>query len=107
MRWFRRAAATKGVERDPEQQRMLIGRIREEFRDGVAYPKQVEAVMGLLAGDDGLAVGARVVRDVGDEAQAAVVAQGGRRDVVDRANYRPVWRTAGPGLRSPLFGLAC
>ncbi|WP_348651142.1 hypothetical protein [Micromonospora sp. WMMD882] len=102
------------VEHDPDRQETLFQEARQRFGPGQpARPvEQVEAVTRLLAGDDGLAVAARILRQVADETHAAFLAQApglyertGHRLMVNRRNYRTGWRAVGPHLRSPLFAL--
>jgi hypothetical protein len=116
MRWFRLLLGRKQVQHDPGRQDALIQDVRDRFgaRVQVRFAEQVDAVTRLLDGDDGLSVATRIMRDFADEANTEFLAQAfdlhrrtGRRLVVDRRNYRPLWRTAGPELRWPLFALPC
>ena len=116
MRWFRRASGGRRAPHDPGRQVALLQDVRHGFGGGVRvrFPDQADAVMRLLDGDDGLSVAARIVRDVADEAHAEILARAsdlsrltGRQLIVDRRNYRPLWRVVGPELRSPLFALPC
>jgi hypothetical protein len=102
------------VELDPGRQEALLGDVRHRFgaAAGVRFPEQVEAVTRLLDGDDGLAVATRIVGEAAEQAHAELLAQAfdlhrrtGYRLVVDRRNYRPMWREAGAHLRWPLFAL--
>ncbi|MGK5741274.1 hypothetical protein [Micromonospora sp. URMC 103] len=114
MRWLRRLLGGGRVQLDPGRQEALLRDVQQRYGAGaqVGFPEQVEAVTGLLDGDDGLVVAARIVSQVAEEAHADLQAQAqdiqlrtGRRLVVQRRNYRPLWREAGPALRWPLFAL--
>ncbi|ASW57719.1 hypothetical protein [Plantactinospora sp. KBS50] len=116
MRWLRRLLGSRRVTLDPGRQDALLGEVRQRFGADVRsrFPDQVEAVAQALDGDDGLCVATRVVGEVADEAYADLRAQAhdvhrrtGRRLVVHRRNYRPLWKEAGPALRWPLFALPC
>lgn len=116
MRWFRFLSGRKQVQHDPAQQEALLQDVRHRFgaRAQVRFPDQVEALTGLLDGDDGLSVAARILREFADEAHTEIVAQvvdlyrrTGHRLPVDRRSYRPLWEAAGPELRWPLFALPC
>ena len=116
MGWLRRLLGGTRVQQDPGRQEALLRDLRHGFgvRAQVPFPNQVEAVTRLLDGDDGLAVAARIVREIADETHAELLAQAfdlhrrtGRRLVVNRRNYRPLWKEAGPALRWPLFALPC
>ena len=68
----------------------------------------------MLDGDDGLVVAAGIVGSSPTRPSAELLAQAfdlprrtGRRLMVDRRNYRPLWKEAGPQLRWPLFALPC
>jgi len=105
MRWF--GLGRRPVQHDPEQQHALIQQVRQ-----VRFPERPEAVAALLAGDDGLVVAAGILREFADAANADLLAQaadlhrrGGRRLIVDRRNYRPLWEEAGEYLRWSLFTL--
>ncbi|MEN3614105.1 hypothetical protein [Plantactinospora sp. ZYX-F-223] len=116
MRWFRRLLGRRQVQHDPARQEALLSDLRHRFGAGaqVRFADQADAVIRLLDGDDGLFVAARVIREFADAAHADLFAQAtelyrhtGRRLVVDRRNYRPLWREAGPQLRWPLLALPC
>ncbi|WDZ83634.1 hypothetical protein [Micromonospora cathayae] len=117
MQWLRRIlGGQQPVQQDPARQEQLLQQVRHHFGARVPTPvaDQVAAVTGLLAGDDGLIVAARVVGEVAEEAHAAILTQAfelqrrtGRWLVADRRNYRPLWQVAGPQLRTPLFALPC
>ncbi len=116
MRWFRLLLGRRQVQHDPVRQEALLQDVRNRFgaRAQVRFPDQVEAVTRLLDGDDGLFVAARIVREFADEAHTELVGQivdlhrrTGWRLAVDRRNYRPLWKAAGPQLRWPLFALPC
>ncbi|SCF05158.1 hypothetical protein GA0070607_4902 [Micromonospora coriariae] len=114
MRWLRRLLGGGRVQLDPERQQELLRDV--QYRYGahaqIRFPEQVEAVTGVLTGDDGLVVAARIVSQVADEAHADLQAQAhdihrrtGRRLLVHRRNYRPLWKEAGQALRWPLYAL--
>ncbi|MFI6819797.1 hypothetical protein ACIBJE_02445 [Micromonospora sp. NPDC050187] len=114
MRWLQRVLGRKQVQHDPGRQEALLQDVRHRFgaRVQMRIPDQVDAVTRLLDGDDGLSVAARILHEVAEEAQADFLAQAyelhrrtGRRLIVDRRNYRPLWREAAPALRWPLFEL--
>jgi hypothetical protein len=116
MRWLRQLMGGRRVQLDPERQQALLRDVRYRFgaRAQVRFSEQVEAVTQMLDGDDGLVVAARIVSEVADEAHADLQAQAhdvhrrtGRRLLVHRRNYRPLWKEAGPALRWPLFALPC
>jgi hypothetical protein len=116
MRWFRFLLGRKQVQHDPARQEALLQDVRHRFgaHVQVRFADQADAVTRLLDGDDGLAVAARIIREVADESHTELLGQvvglhrrTGRRLVVDRRNYRPLWEAAGPELRWPLFGLPC
>jgi hypothetical protein len=115
MRWWRTSAKSR-IAGDPQRQEALVQDVRQRFGPTVRvrYAEQVDTLTALLCDDDGLLVAARVVREVADEANAvlrAAAARAGRASgggyLVDRRNYRTLWRTAEPGLVSPLFSLRC
>ncbi|MEV4656696.1 hypothetical protein [Micromonospora sp. NPDC049301] len=114
MRWLQRLLSGRRVQLDPGRQQALLRDV--QYRYGahaqIRFPEQVEAVTGMLNDDDGLVVAARIVSQVADEAYADLQAQAheihrrtGRRLLVHRRNYRPLWKEAGPYLRWPLFAL--
>ncbi|MGI5521404.1 hypothetical protein ACQEUX_10640 [Micromonospora sp. CA-259024] len=116
MRWLRLLLGGGRVHLDPERQQELLRDVQSRYGAHVRirFPEQVEALTGTLNGDDGLVVAARIVSQVADEAHADLQAQAhdvhrrtGRRLLVHRRNYRPLWKEAGPGLRWPLFTLPC
>ncbi|MCM0676421.1 hypothetical protein NCC78_17260 [Micromonospora phytophila] len=116
MRWLRQLLGGGRVQLDAGRQQALLRDVQYRYgaRAQSRFPEQVEAVTGLLNGDDGLVVAARVVSQVADEAHADLQAQAhelhrrtGRRLLVHRRNYRPLWKEAGPALRWPLFALPC
>jgi hypothetical protein len=113
MRWFR---SKRQVQQDPAQQVALLEDVRNRFGPHVqaTFQEQADAATSLLAGDDGLVVAARVVREFADSAYADLLAQNkelGRRTgfvyEIDRRNYRAVWQEAGADLRWSLFALPC
>ncbi|MEH0935439.1 hypothetical protein [Micromonospora psammae] len=116
MRWLRQLLGGGRVQLDPARQQALLRDVQHRYGAGaqVRFPEQAEAVTGMLNGDDGLVVAARIVSQVADEAHADLQAQAhdihrrtGRRLLVHRRNYRPLWKEAGPALRWPLFALPC
>ncbi|MCX4472369.1 hypothetical protein OOK41_19000 [Micromonospora sp. NBC_01655] len=116
MRWLRRLLGGGRVQLDAERQQALLQDVQSRYgaHAQIRFPEQVEAVTGMLNGDDGLVVAARIVSQVADEAHADLQAQAheihrrtGRRLLVHRQNYRPLWMEAGPALRWPLTALPC
>lgn len=116
MRWIQRLLGGGRVHLDPERQQALLRDVQHRYgvHAHTRFPTQVEAVTGLLNDDDGLLVATRIVSQIADEAHADLQAQAndihrrtGRRLLVHRRNYLPLWREAGPALRWPLFGLPC
>jgi len=115
MRWFRRRRDERPDQQDAARQAM-IDDVRQRFgvqRPG-SFPQQAAAVAEALTGPDGVAAAAGIVREFADSAHAEVQRLAadlsrhtGYRFVVDRANYRSVWREAAPHLRWPLFELPC
>ncbi|MGW1060997.1 hypothetical protein [Micromonospora rubida] len=116
MRWLQRLLGGGRVQLDPERQHALLRDV--QYRYGahaqIRFPEQVQAITGMLNGDDGLVVAARILSQVADEAHADLQAQAheihrrtGRRLLVHRRNYRPLWKEAGQALRWPLFTLPC
>ncbi|MFF3868214.1 hypothetical protein [Micromonospora sp. NPDC001898] len=116
MRWLQRLLGGGQVQLDAGRQQALLRDVQHRYgaHAQIRFPEQVEAVTGMLSGDDGLVVAARIVSQVADEAHADLLAQAhevhrrtGRRLLVHRRNYRPLWVEAGPALRWPLFTLPC
>ncbi|SCL14559.1 hypothetical protein GA0070616_0475 [Micromonospora nigra] len=116
MRWLQRLLTGGRVQLDPGRQQALLRDVQRRYgaHAQIRFPEQVVAVTGMLDGDDGLVTAARIVSQVADEAHADLQAQAhevhrrtGRRLLVHRRNYRPLWREAGPTLRWPLFALPC
>ncbi|MEU9509515.1 hypothetical protein AB0D32_24910 [Micromonospora sp. NPDC048170] len=116
MRWLQRLLGSGRVELDPGRQQALLQDL--QYRYGaharIRFPEQVEAVAAMLNGDDGLVAAARIVSQVADEAHADLQSQAheihrrtGRRLLVHRRNYRPLWMEAGQALRWPLAALPC
>ncbi|MFC0027917.1 hypothetical protein ACFFMM_00065 [Micromonospora chaiyaphumensis] len=114
MRWLRRLLGGGRLQLDPERQQALLREVRHRYgaHARIRFPDQVEAVTRELDGDDGLVVAARILIEAADEAHADLLAQAhevhrrtGRRLLVHRRNYRPLWKEAGPALRWPLFAL--
>jgi hypothetical protein len=113
MRLFRLGLG-KRVEHVPGRREELLLEIRQRFGPHVQgrFGDQADAIGRLLDGDDGLSVAAEVVREFAEAAHLDLLSQAAelhRRTgwglVVDRRNYRPLWRDAGSELRWPLFGL--
>jgi hypothetical protein len=111
MRW---SLGRRQVQHDPGRQQALLHDVRERFgphvRAGLA--EQADEIVRLLDGDDGLSVAAEILREFADTAYADLLGQAaevhrrtGRGFAVDRRNYRPLWRAAGPNLAWRLFGL--
>ncbi|WP_422739206.1 hypothetical protein ACN263_08200 [Micromonospora sp. WMMD729] len=116
MRWLQRLLGGGRIQLDPERQQALLRDLQHGYgpQARTPFPAQVEAATGMLGGDDGLVVAARVLHQVADEAHLDLRAQAeaihrrtGRRLLVNRRNYRQLWSEAGPGLRWPLFALPC
>ncbi|MET8251759.1 hypothetical protein [Micromonospora sp. NPDC005197] len=116
MRWLQRLLGGGRVQLDPGRQQALLRDLQHGYgaHSRNPFPAQVEAATGMLGGDDGLVVAARILSQVADEAHVDLRAQAqdihrrtGRRLLVHRRNYRPLWMEAGPGLRWPLFALPC
>ncbi|MER7166195.1 hypothetical protein ABT336_09015 [Micromonospora sp. NPDC000207] len=102
------------VQHDPGRQEALLTEVRQRFGFHVQAPvaDQADAIRRLLDGDDGLVVAARIVHESADQAHELVLGQAadlhrrtGYRLLVDRRNYRPLWREAAAELRWPLFAL--
>ncbi|MGW4500814.1 hypothetical protein ACWENR_19635 [Micromonospora sp. NPDC004336] len=116
MRWLRRLLGGGRVQLDTGRQETLLRDVQARYgaHARIRFAEQVDAVTALLDSDDGLVVAARIVSQVADEAHADLQAQAqdvrrrtGRRLLVHRRNYRPLWSEAGPALRWPLFTLPC
>ncbi|WP_431935425.1 hypothetical protein [Micromonospora sp. RP3T] len=115
MGWLRRLlGGGGGVELDPERQQTLLRDVRHSYgaHAPIRFPDQVDAIGRLLADDDGLVVAAGIVCEAAEEAHADLQFQAqevfrrtGRRLLVHRRNYRPLWREAGQWLRWPLAAL--
>ncbi|MFF5175175.1 hypothetical protein ACFY3U_21415 [Micromonospora sp. NPDC000089] len=114
MGWLRRLLGGDPVQLDPVRQQALLRDLRQHYgaQARIRFPDQAEAVARLLGGDDGLVVATMIVNEAADEAYADLRAQAhdvhrrtGRRLLVHRRNYRPLWKEAGPVLRWPLFTL--
>jgi hypothetical protein len=112
MRWFRRKPSERPGPSDAE--RLVIDDVRQRFglhRPG-SFRQQADAVADVLAGPDGLGAAAGIVDEFADTAHreiqglaAALSRRAGHQFVVDRGNYRPLWRDARPDLKWPLFAL--
>ncbi|WP_249998048.1 hypothetical protein [Actinoplanes sp. M2I2] len=113
MRWFRRGS---GRDKTPGLEQALVEDVRGRFGPHLpgSFPDQADAVVAVLAGDDGVVAAAAILREFADAAYADLRAQAaelsrrtGYAFPVDRANYRPLWRDTQGGLRWPLFTLPC
>ncbi|WP_250030676.1 hypothetical protein [Paractinoplanes maris] len=111
MRWFRRGSAKQ---KTPGVEQALVDDVRDRFGPHLpgAFHDQAAAVVPLLAGDDGVAAAAAILREFADAAHADLWAQAaelsrrtGYAFPVDRANYRPLWRDTQGQLRWSLFTL--
>ncbi|MFG1779607.1 hypothetical protein ACGFIR_25505 [Micromonospora sp. NPDC049051] len=116
MRWLQRLLGGGRVQLDAGRQEALLRDVRQRYGTHARVPfgEQVQAIAATLDSDDGLVVAARIVSQVADEAHADLQAQAqdihrrtGRRLLVNRRNYRPLWVEAGQALRWPLFALPC
>ncbi|MFI7026137.1 hypothetical protein [Micromonospora sp. NPDC049900] len=114
MRWLRQLLGSRRVQLDPERQQALLQDVRHRYGAGshVRFPAQAEAIIELLDDDDGLVVAAWIVSEAAEGAHADLQTQAhdvyrrtGRRLLVHRRNYRPLWKEAGPALRWPLTAL--
>jgi CBS domain-containing protein len=114
MRWLRRGPGKRQSPPDDGRQRELLQEVRQRFGGQVPAPfgDQAAAVLQLLAGEDGPAVAAEVLREFAEGAHTELLTQvanlhrsTGRGYLVDRRNYRPLWRESGPELRWSLFVL--
>ena len=110
MAWFR--LGRKKVQADPGRQEALLREVRQRPAQPGDFAGQAAAIARMLDGDDGLGVAARILHEVADGAYVnlrdqlgEVMRRTGQRYILDRRNYRPLWRQMGPQLRSPLFGL--
>ncbi|MEV6693122.1 hypothetical protein AB0M35_16775 [Micromonospora sp. NPDC051196] len=112
MGWLQRVLGGRRVEHDPGRQEALLAEVRHRFgiRVQVRVRDQIEAITRLLDDEDGLLVATLIVREVAEAAHTDLLAQAadlhrrtGYRLLVDRRNYRALWREAGPALRWPLF----
>ncbi|WBB71255.1 hypothetical protein O7602_15955 [Micromonospora sp. WMMD1128] len=115
MGWLRRLLGGEGgVDLDPGRQQALLRDVQRSYgaHARIRFPEQVDAISHLLSDDDGLVVAAGIVCEAADEAHADLQSQAqevfrrtGRRLLVHRRNYRPLWKEAGPALRWPLGAL--
>ncbi|MEU4235753.1 hypothetical protein [Actinoplanes sp. NPDC026619] len=116
MRWFRRTRDERLDPPDAARRMVMINDVRQRFgvhQQGL-FQDQAAAVAEALTGPDGVAAAAGIVHEFADSAHAEIqrlAAELSRQVryqfVVDRANYRPMWREARPDLRWPLFNLPC
>lgn len=98
MRWFRRKSADRPLTVDPARQEALIADIRRRFGGHVPgrFQEQVDSLVDLLGGDDGLAVADRIVHETAERAYTDVQAQAAALGYgVDRRNYRVLYRQTG------------
>ncbi|MEU8328782.1 hypothetical protein [Micromonospora sp. NPDC048839] len=114
MRWLRRLLGGRRVQLDPARQQALLRDVQHRYgvHAQIRFTEQVEVLTATLDSDDGLVVAAQIVGQVADEAHVDLQSQAqeihrrtGRRLLVHRRNYRPLWKEAGPALRWPLFAL--
>jgi hypothetical protein len=114
MRWFRRKTSDRLGPSDAD--RHVVDEVRQRFglHQPGSFRDQANAVGQVLGGPDGVSAAAAIVREFAESAHAEVEARAaalsrtvGYRFVVDRANYRPLWRDAQPDLKWPLFALPC
>lgn len=114
MRWFRRKPSERLGPSDAERQ--VIDDVRQRFglhRPG-SFRDQAAAVAEVLGGPDGAGAAAWIVHEFAESAHqeiqglAATLSRSvGYAFVVDRGNYRPLWRDARGELKWPLFALPC
>ncbi|MCL7461048.1 hypothetical protein M8I35_28180 [Micromonospora sp. MSM11] len=117
MRWLRGLLGGGGrLQLDAGRQQALLRDVQHRYgaHTRIPFREQAQAVTAMLGDDDGLVVAARIVSQVADEAHADLQAQAhevhrrtGRRLLVNRRNYRPLWKEAGQALRWPLSALPC
>jgi hypothetical protein len=116
MRWFRRRPAERPGRGVTEQQMAIVNDIRQRFgiRQPGTFREQADAVVEILNGPEGIEAAAGIVYEFADSAHrdvqvlAADLSRSvGYQFVVDRGNYRSLWRDAQPDLRWPLFNLSC
>ena len=114
MGWLQRLLGGGRVELDPTRQQELLRDVRQSYgaHARLRFPEQADAITRLLSDDDGLVVAAGIVCEAADQAHADLQGQAqevfrrtGRRLLVHRRNYRPLWKEAGPALRWPLGAL--
>jgi len=114
MRWFRRKTSERFVLTDADRQ--TIDDVRQRFglhRPG-SFRAQADAVADVLGGPEGARAATGIVHEFAESAHqeiqglaAALSRSVGYQFVVDRTNYRPLWRDAQPDLKWPLFALPC
>lgn len=114
MRWFRRKPSKRLMLGDADRQ--VIDDVRRRFglHQPGSFRDQANAVAEVLAGPDGVGAAAGVVHEFAESAHeeieglAATLSRSvSYQFVVDRSNYRPLWRDAQPDLKWPLFALPC
>ncbi|MEV4344753.1 hypothetical protein AB0J83_09780 [Actinoplanes sp. NPDC049596] len=106
MRWFRRGSGRQ--QQDPGPARAIVEDLRVRFgpRQPGTFLQQADAATGRLGGDDGALAAVLIVREFADAAYADLAAQvAGHGFVVDRRNYRPLWRETAGRLRWNLWAL--
>jgi hypothetical protein len=112
MRWFRRKPSERLVSQEADRQ--IIDGVRQRFglHQPGSFRDQAEAVAQELGGPDGAGAAAGIVHEFAESAHQEIrglAAELSRRVgysfVVDRSNYRPLWRDAQPDLKWPLFAL--
>jgi hypothetical protein len=114
MRWFRRKTSERSSLSDADRQ--VIDDVRRRFglHQPGSFRDQANAVAEVLAGSGGAGAAAGIVHEFAESAyeeirgRAATLSRSvGYQFVVDRDNYRPLWRDAQPDLKWPLFALPC
>lgn len=114
MRWFRRKPSERPLTREADRQ--VIDDVRRRFglHQPGSFRDQAEAVAEVVAGPEGAGAAAGIVHEFAESAHAEIQQRAavlsrtvGYQFVVDRANYRPLWREAQPDLKWPLFALPC
>ena len=116
MRWFRRKPAQQLVRQTTDRQRAIIADVRQRFgmHQPGSFGAQADTIVEILTGPDGIEAAAGIVYEFAESAHhdiqglAATLSRNvGYEFVVDRGNYRTLWRDAGADLPWPLFNLSC
>jgi hypothetical protein len=112
MRWFRRKTSERLGPRAEDRQAIDDVRRRFGLHQPGSFGDQANAVAAALAGPEGVGAAAGVVQEFADSAHdeirglaAALSRSVGYQFVVERENYRPLWRDAQADLKWPLFAL--